>query len=379
MKKSLSILLLFSIASFTFAQKSKEILYVGTYSIRGSEGIYVYEFDRTKGTFQFIQAVTSIESPTYLTVHPSGKYLYAVNRGALSGHMKLGSVSAYSIDRSTGKLTLLNQQSSFGDGPCYVSTDKTGKLAFVTNYNEGNLIVFPISENGSLEACSDSIRFTGSGVNPERQTRPHIHCVIPSPDNKHLIVTDLGTDKVYSFVIDHASAKLKPAPKPFTSVKPGSGPRHITFHPNGKYIYAAEELTSTVAHFAYKKETGDLTLLQDQIASMPVNSVGQNSSADIHTDIHGKYLMMSNRGHNSLSVYSVAKDGSLSFLHTQNTKGEKPRNFLVDQRNRYVFVAHQDTDNVVVFRWNEKTGKLIETGFQLKVPSPVCLKMVELD
>jgi 6-phosphogluconolactonase len=360
------------------AQTSKEIVYVGTFSVRGSEGIYVYAFERSKSTFELIQAVNTLESPTFLTVHPSGKFLYSVNRGPAPGHKNSGSVSAYSIDQQSGKLSLLNHKPSYGNGPCHISTDQTGKLVFISNYAEGNLVVFPLSADGLLGECADSIRFTGKGINQERQDRPHIHSATPSADNRFLFVTDLGTDRIYSFEIN-ASGRLTPAPKPYTEVKPGSGPRHFTFHPDGKHAYLAEELTSSVASFSYQKKTGRLELVEDQVMALPPDFKGTNTSADIHTDASGKFLMMSNRGHESISLYTIEKNGRIKLRKTVNTEGAKPRNFLIDEKNEFVFVAHQDTDNIAIFKWQAKEGELIAAGLQVKVPSPVCLKMITIN
>ena len=351
---------------------------MGTYSVRGSEGIYVYEFTRSKGTFELVQAVKTLESPGFLTLHPSGKFLYSVNGGAMPGEKKPGSVSAYTIDQSSGKLLLINHQPSYGTGPCHVTTDHTGKLIIVSNYREGNLTVFPVREDGSVGTISDSIRFTGSSVDKQRQEKAHVHSATVSPDNRFVLVANLGSDKVYSFAINLADGKLNPAKKPFAEVKPGAGPRHLTFDPKGNFVYLAEELTSSVATFSYNKETGALSLLQDLVASLPADFSGANTSADIHTDASGKYLFMSNRGHQSLAIYTIDSNGRITFKHSEPTQGEKPRNFLVDPKNEYVFVAHQDTDNVVVFKWDAKKGKLTSTGVQVKVPSAICLKMLQL-
>jgi 6-phosphogluconolactonase len=366
------------LAISTQAQLPKEIMYTGTYSVRGSEGIYVYEFTRSKGTFEQVQALKTLEGPGFLAVHPSGKFLYSVNGGAMPGQQKPGSVSAYAIDQSTGKLSLINHQSSYGTGPCHVTTDHSGKLIFVSNYREGNLTVFPVRGDGSVGTISDSIRFTGSSANKQRQEKAHVHSATVSPDNRFVLVADLGSDKVYSFAIDLANGKLNPAKKPFVEVKPGSGPRHLTFDPKGNFVYLAEELTSSVASFSYNKETGALALLQDLVASLPADFTGANTSADIHTDAAGKYLFMSNRGHQSLAIYAIDRDGKVAFKYSEPTQGEKPRNFLVDPKNEYVFAAHQDTDNIVVFKWDAKKGKLTSTGTQIKVPSPICLKMLQL-
>jgi 6-phosphogluconolactonase len=379
MQKTLLFLCLFIVTISGHAQTSKEIVYVGTFSVRGSEGIYVYDFERSTGAFRLIQAMRTLESPTFLTVHPSGKFLYSVNRGRVSSHKNSGSVSAYSIDKESGKLTLLNHKPSYGNGPCHISTDQTGKLVFISNYAEGNLVVFPLSSDGSLGECADSIRFTGKGIHKERQDKPHIHSATPSPDNRFLFVTDLGMDRIYSFKIDLHSGHLTPAQRPYTEVKPGSGPRHFTFHPDGKHAYLAEELTSSVASFSYQKKTGTLDLIEDQVVALPADFKGTNTSADIHTDASGKFLMMSNRGHESISLYAIEKNGKIKLQETVNTGGGKPRNFLVDKKNEFVFVAHQDTDNIVLFKWQAKKGKLTSTGLQVKVPSPVCLKMTTIN
>ena len=379
MKNALLFLFLIFVIISVQAQAPKEILYVGTFSVRGSEGIYVYAFDRSESAFRLVQAVSTLESPSFLTLHPSGKFLYSVNRGPVPGHKNSGSVSAWSIDQTSGELTLINHKPSYGNGPCHISTDHTGKVVFVSNYTEGNLIVFPLSSDGSLGACTDSVRFTGKGIHKERQDQAHIHSATPSPDNRFLFVADLGTDRIYAFENNVHTSRLTRAQIPYTEVRPGSGPRHFTFHPDGAYAYLAEELTSSVASFLYQKETGRLELIEDQVVALPSDFTGVNASADIHTDRYGKYLMMSNRGHESISLYAIEKDGKLKFQKNVSTEGEKPRNFLVDKKNEFVFVANQDTDNIAIFKWEPENGQLTSTGRHLNVPSPVCLKMLVID
>jgi 6-phosphogluconolactonase len=359
------------------AQTGKEILYVGTYSVRESQGIYVYEFDRKGGTFNQVQAITAKKNPNFLAIHPSGKFLYSVNGEAVEEFPNAGSVSAYAIDK-TGKLTALNSKSAYGRGPCHIAIDQTGKWAFVSNYGEGNISVLSIQADGSLGALTDSIRFYGKSVNQQRQDKPHAHSATVSPDNRFLLVADLGTDKVYSYEIDLLHGKLKPASKPVVSVAPGSGPRHLTFDPSGKYVYLAEELTSTVGVFSYDKKTGGLTIIQDGVKSLPADFTGTNTSADIHTDPKGKYLYMSNRGHNSLAIFSINAKGLLTLMGQQETMGRVPRNFMVDEKNEYVLAANQESDNIVIFKQDQQSGKLAATGVEIKVPSPVCLKMLVL-
>ena len=363
--------ILMSVGLTAQAQSNKEIMYVGTYSIRGSEGIYVFEFDRKTGSMTPLQSVSNAKSPSFLAIHPSGNYLYSVNEGA----DKRGGVSAYAIDNATGKLQFLNGQSSLGGGPCHVSIDQTGKTAFVSNYGGGSLAVLPIKADGTLGAATDSVQNTGSGVNAQRQDKPHVHSTTIAPDNRFAYVADLGTDKLHIYEIDANASKIKPASTPYATVKPGSGPRHFTFHPNGKYAYLVEELTSTVAVFSRDAKTGALTLMDDNVKTLPNDFSGQNTSADIHTDPSGKFLYQSNRGANTLAIFAIGSNGKLTKVGDQPTEGKTPRNFLIDPKGEFVFVAHQDSDNITIFKRDQKTGKLTYTGQSVKVPAPVCVIM----
>jgi 6-phosphogluconolactonase len=353
------------------AQSGKEIMYVGTYSVRGSEGIYVFEFDRKTGAMQPIQSASNGKSPSFLALHPSGKYLYAVNEGA----DKMGGVSSYAVDKATGKLTFLNSQSSMGSGPCHISIDQTGKTAFVSNYGGGSLTVLPIKADGTLEASTDHVQDEGTGPNTKRQEKAHVHSATIAPDNRFVYVADLGTDKLNIYDIDVKASKIKPAQMPYVSVKPGSGPRHFTFHPNGKYAYLVEELTATVAIFSRDAKTGALTLIEDNVKTLPDDFSGQNTSADIHIDPSGKFLYFSNRGYNGLTIFAIGNDGKLTKVGSQSTEGKTPRNFLIDPKGDYVFAANQDTDNIAIFKRDQKTGKLTYTGQSVNVPSPVCVIM----
>jgi 6-phosphogluconolactonase len=356
------------------AQSTKEIMYVGTYSVRGSEGIYVFEFDRKIGTMQPIQSVSNAKSPSFLALHPSGNYLYSVNEGAAKTE---GGVSSYAVDRATGKLTFMNGQSSLGAGPCHVSVDQTGKTAFVSNYGGGSLAVLPIKADGTLGEATDSVQDTGMGPNTQRQEKAHVHSATLAPDNRFVYVADLGIDKLNIYDIDVKASKVKPASTPYATVKPGSGPRHFTFHPNGKYAYLVEELTSSVAVFSRNPKTGALTMLEDNVKTLPADFTSPNTSADIHIDPSGKFLYQSNRGFNGLAIFAIGSNGKLTKVGDQLTEGKTPRNFLIDPKGEFVFVAHQDTDNITIFRRDQKTGTLNYTGNSVKVPAPVCVIMAK--
>ncbi len=367
----LLIAILMGISLTTEAQPGKEIMYVGTYSVRGSEGIYVFEFDRKTGSMVPVQSVSNAKSPSFLAIHPSGNYLYSVNEGG----DKRGGVSAYAVDKATGKLQFLNAQSSLGGGPCHISVDQTGKTAFVSNYGGGSLAVLPIKSDGTLGAATDSVKNTGNGVDAKRQDKPHVHSTTVAPDNRFAYVADLGTDKLHIYEIDAQASKIKPASTPFATVNPGSGPRHFTFHPNGKYAYLVEELTSTVAVFSRDAKTGSLTLIDDNVKTLPTDFSGQNTSADIHIDQSGKFLYQSNRGANTLGIFAIGSDGKLTKVGDQPTEGKTPRNFLIDPKGDFLFVANQDSDNITIFKRDQKTGKLAYTGQSVKVPAPVCVIM----
>ncbi|MDB5243454.1 MAG: 6-phosphogluconolactonase, partial [Spirosoma sp.] len=323
------------------AQSAKEILYVGTYSLRGSEGIYVFEFDRKAGTMKPIATVSNTKSPSFLAVHPSKKYIYAVNEDAKAGPSRGGAVSAYAIDGSTGKLTFINEQPSLGSGPCHISIDQTGKTAFVSNYGGGSLAVLPIKADGVLGTATDSVKYTGKGPNTKRQEKAHVHSTMVSPDNRFIYVADLGMDKLNIFEADVKNSTIKPAQTPYVSVKPGSGPRHFTFHPNGKFAYLVEELTSSVAVFSRNAKTGALTLLSDGVKTLPESFSGDNTSADIHIDPSGRFLYQSNRGRNALALFSIDSNGQLTSLGDEPTRGKTPRNFMIDPKGDFIFVAHQ--------------------------------------
>ena len=377
MYKSLaSVTLLLTYLSMTAcAQSGKEIVYIGTYSLRGSEGIYVFEFDRRAGTMKPLQSVSNAKSPSFLAIHPTGRFMYSVNEADQSGPSNAGAVSAYAIDGKTGKLNFLNSQSSMGRGPCHISIDQTGRTAFVSNYGGGSLTVLPINADGKLSAATNSVQNTGSGPNTKRQETPHVHSATVSPENRFVYVADLGTDKLHIYETDVENGTVKPATVPFVSVKPGSGPRHFTVHPNGRFAYLVEELTSSVAVFSRDAKTGALVLISDGVTTLPANFTGQNTSADIHIDPSGKFLYQTNRGRDAIAMFAIGSDGTLTSLGDEPTRGKTPRNFMIDPKGEFVFVAHQDSDNITLFRRNKTTGKLTYTGQSVSVPAPVCVIM----
>ena len=352
----------------------EEYIYIGTFSERGSKGIYVYAFDRGEEALNLVQTVTGKESPSFLTIHPSGKYLYSVNREGLNEHPEWGSVNAYSINPGTGKLSFLNAKSSMGAGPCHVSMDHNGQWLFVSNYRGGNLSVYSVMLEGYIGERKDVVQHYGSSVNKQRQEQPHIHSIHPCPHSHYILAADLGIDELKEYELEPVTGKLNPTGYPI-EIKPGSGPRHFAFHPGTNNVYIAEELSSTVSVYAFTPE--EKKELIQRVSTLPEDFKDENTCADIHFDPEGRHLYVSNRGHNSLAIYSVDEEsGRLSLIDHQSTLGERPRNFMIGTKGEYVFVANRNSDNVVLFKRDRSTGMLKDTGTKINVPSPVCIKML---
>lgn len=349
-------------------------LFVGTYTTGKSKGIYVFQFNSTNGEVVYVSNTDSCTNPSFLSVSPNGKYLYAVNE---TGREQPGHISAFTFDKTIGKLLFINQQLSGGDDPCFVTTDQSGKWIVVANYSGGSLSTFPVNADGSLQPYSQLIQHKGSSSNKERQEKAHVHATFFSPDYRYLLAPDLGMDKlmVYQFTASRKTP-LKPAPVPFIASLPGSGPRHLAFHPNKKFAYLVEELTGTVKTFSYNK--GLLYPIQT-IATHPASYKGQPGSADIHVSPDGKFLYASNRGEeNNLAIFSIdAFTGILTNKGYQAITGAQPRNFIIDPGGKYLLVANQKTNNIVVYKRDLLTGLLQPTLQQIEVPSPVCLQMLE--
>jgi 6-phosphogluconolactonase len=365
-------LLLLSLAGFS----QQYYLFVGTYtegtSAEGSKGIYVYTFDAATGETRPVSTIATT-NPSYLAVAPGGKFVYAV--GETHG-ANPGSVSAFSFDKKTGKLSFIDKQQSGGADPCYVTVDATRKWAMVANYSGGNFSALPIAGDGSLQPAAQTFQHSGSGGDKKRQEKAHVHSTILSPDEKYLIVCDLGTDKLSLLRFNPGSARqpLTPAADSVVSVQPGVGPRHSAFHPTKPYVYVIGELTGTVDAFHFSG--GKLTPIQ-HISSLPDGFKGDIGSADIHVSPNGKFLYASNRGDaNSIVIYAIDQNtGKLTEKGFQSTMGKWPRNFMIDPTGHWLLAANQAGKNVVLFKIDQQTGLLTATGKQLEIPAPVCLKM----
>jgi len=368
MKKT--ILLCFLATFYLVSPAQKNYLLVGTYTNGKSEGIYVYRFNSTTGDFDSVSMVKT-SNPSYLTISPDEKFVYAVHENAKNGNG--GEVAAFAFDKTGGKLSFINEQHSGGDDPCYVSVDKTNKWIAAANYTSGSLSVLPINKTGGLDSAKTVIQHNGYSVNSERQQGPHVHCTVFSKDNKHLFAADLGTDKVMIYSFNDHSGSLTEEGSIMT--EPGAGPRHFTFHPNDKYAYLIEELTGTISSYRYIG--GQFELIQN-ISALPPDYMGPIGSADIHTSPDGKFLYASNRGEsNTIAIFKInQKNGWLTLVGHQSTLAKTPRNFNFDPSGNFLLAANQNSDEIVIFKVDRKTGLLKDTGKRIRVGNPVCIKWI---
>lgn len=350
----------------TFAQTAEDYhLYVGTYTRKTSEGIYVYRFNAQTGDFTPVSVAKGVSNPSFLAFSADKRFLYSV--GGTNGD----SVRAFSIDKTSHGLTLLNSQASGGKGGTHLTVDKTGKWVMVGHYTGGSLSVLPTKPDGSLGSVTQFIQHEGKSTDPERQTKPYVHSINIAPNNTDVFVPDLGTDKIVTYSLNAQTGQLTPGSPPFTTVTPGSGPRHFTFHPSGTFAYVIQEMGATITGFTYKK--GRLTPIQT-VKTLPDDYTGRKWTADIHISPDGRYLYGSNRAHESLVIFSIdPKTGQLTFVGHQPVNGKTPRNFAIDPTGNFVLVANQDSDNITIFKRDKQTGKLTPTGKEIKVSMPVCL------
>lgn len=361
-------LLSFGLLSFFTAPAQTIYLLVGTYTGSGSDGIYVTSFNTKTGETKILSSVKS-SNPSYLAVTANKKFVYAVNEDDPGG------LSAFSFDKEKGILTPINKTVSAGAHPCYISINRTGKNVVIGNYSSGTIAVSGINYDGSISQPRQIIQHKGSSINKQRQEKPHVHSTVFSPDYQYLFASDLGIDKIMIYKVTPESGALITAEQPFVDLKPGAGPRHFEFHPNGKYAYLMEELSGSVSVFSW--ENNKLTAIQHTSAH-PMSYTGAFGSADIHVSPDGRFLYCSNRGDaNSIAIFKIDPvTGLLSIAGFQPTLGIHPRNFTIDPDGNFLLVANRDNDEIVIFKIDKTTGLLEDSKQRIKISKPVCLKWI---
>jgi len=371
--------LLMSAGQLCFAKNY--LMYVGTYTNKGSKGIYVYRYDSDSGKVQDLGLAAGTENPSFLVADSTGKHLYAVNETQKYKGEASGAVAAFAIDGKSGKLATLSQVSSHGADPCYISFDRSGKYVLVANYTGGTVAVFPVASNGKVGEASSVMEDQGPlGPNHERQERSHAHWIEASARNRFAYVADLGLDRVLIYKFDASKGALtrgEPADSFSAVLQPGTGPRHVAFSKDGKFMYALAEMDSSVTVFANDNEK--FTSIQ-KISALPEGFSGKNDAAEIVMHPSGKFLYTSNRGDDSIAVFAVDKaSGKLKFVDRTATGGKTPRNFAVDPSGAHLIAANEETGNVVEFAIDGKTGKLTSKGEVAKVSEAVCVVFVAME
>ncbi len=350
-------------------------VYLGTYTRKTSQGIYWAELDLQAGRLELKGLAAPLANPSFLAIHPNGQWMYAVGEMGDFQGKKQGAVSALAI-QPDGTLKLLNQQPSGGPGPCHLTVDSTGRYVVVANYGGGSVASLPIQQDGRLQAPVSVIQHTGSSVHPQRQQGPHAHSVNFDPTGKLVIAADLGLDKLLVYRLEPTTGTLSPHDPPWVQVDPGAGPRHFAFHPSGRFAYVINELASTITAFTYQPDKGLFQPLQT-ISTLPEGFTGTNTTAEVQVHPSGRFLYGSNRGHDSLAIFTIdPATGKLALKGHVSTQGKTPRNFGIDPTGQYLVAANQDSDNVVLFRIDTQTGQLMSTCRQIQVSMPVCVKFV---
>jgi 6-phosphogluconolactonase len=368
MKHSLFLAAVISIAAATAAPAADMFVYYGTHSSGPNIGFSLGHFDTDTGALTKPEFLLEAIEPAYFLIAPDGRHLYTCNSG------KAAAVSAYEIEPHTGHLTFLNRADTGGGDPSYISLDKTGRYALAANYDGGSLAVFALKPDGSLGARTAFVQHTGSGANPQNpsQSHPFVHSIITDPDNKFVLAADRGLDKLFVYRFDAKDGTLQPNDPPFAAVKPGSGARHVKFHPNGKWVYLITEAGSTVIAFNWNPTNGALAEFQT-ISTLPDDFHGANACSELLPHPNGKFLYGSNRGHDSLAVFAVDQtSGRLTLVQCAPSGGRTPRCFAFDPTGKWILCANHDGNNAVVFRIDETTGRLTQTGQPVSLPTPYC-------
>lgn len=361
------------------AQAERYRVFVGTYTGGDSisKGVYSCEFDAETGKLSEPVLAAELINPSFLAIHPSGKYLYAVNEVSEGPGRGNGAVTALTIN-ADGTLTKINHQASEGGAPCHCNVDSTGTNLLIANYGGGNVAVYPISEDGSLKPVSCNIQHEGSSIDKSRQGAPHAHSINISSDNKFAYAADLGLDKIMIYKLDAEAHTLTPASQPAALVTPGGGPRHFAIHPSSKFAYTNNEITMVVTGFSRNPEDGSLKAIQE-ISTIPAGFDGRKSTAECLVHPSGKFLYVSNRGHETITAFTIDQEtGLLTYVENEPTGGKEPRNFFIDPSGKWLLAENQNSDTVYVFSIDQQTGALKPTGDFVTVGRPVCIRMVKL-
>ncbi len=349
------------------------VVFVSAFASGDEGAIHAYQFDTDSGQLKLLHRNTDVEHPFFLAISPDSRFLYSIDAEQFGGKEE-ELVAAYAIEGHSGRLRRLNAQSSRGTASCYLDVDASGKTVVVANYSTGNVAAYPVDADGSLAKASAFVQHTGSSVNPKRQTGPNAHCIVVSPDNRFALAADLGIDKVLIYQLNSETASITPnESQPFAVLPPGSGPRHLTFHPDGQRVYVINELLNTFSVFDYGVESGTLKI-QQTIPTLPPEFTGISNTADLKITPDGKFLYGTNRGHDSIAIFRIADNGLLEFVSIDPSLGKGPQNLLITPDGRWLLCANMPGNNLVVLGIDPETGALTPTGDAVSIPMPSCIR-----
>lgn len=350
------------------------LVFISAFAAGDAGAIHAYQLDAETGGLTLMQRTTDVENPFFMAISPDQKYLYSIHAETFGGkeHEK---IAAYGLQGRTGELALLNRQSSRGSASCYLTVDATGKTVLVANYSTGSVAALPVGQDGTLGEATSFVQHVGSSVDPARQKGPYAHCIITSPDNRFAYAADLGLDQILGYRLDSSASKLTPNHQPFVRTPPGAGPRHLTFHPDRKHLYAINELKNSVTLFDFVEETG-LLIEQQTIATLPEDFDGKSHCADLKITPDGRFLYGTNRGHDSIAAYRIGDEGRLTLIGIEPSLGKGPQNLAITPDGTLLLCANMPGDNVAVFRIDSASGRLKSVGKPTSMPMPSCIMLL---
>ncbi|MDP6722621.1 MAG: lactonase family protein [Pirellulaceae bacterium] len=358
----------------TPAKADNPLVFISAFAPQGQAAIHAFELNDETGSLKALAGNSDVEHPFFMALSPDNRFLYSIHAESFGG--KENQIASYALKGRTGKLKLLNRRTTRGRASCYIDVDASGKTVVVSNYATGDVASYPVNYDGSLGEMASYFKHNGSSVDPKRQKAPYAHCFVISPDNRFALAADLGIDKVMSYRLEAKSAKLTPNKPAFARLAPGAGPRHLTFHPHGKFVYVINEMGNTITKFDYAAKTGTLSKGQT-ISTLPEDYKETTHTADLKITPDGKFLYGTNRGHDSIAAYKIASDGTLTLIEIKSSLGEGPQNLAISPSGRYVLCANMPGDNVIVFAIDAKTGKLNAVGDPVRTPKPSCVMIVK--
>ncbi len=353
---------------------NEPLVFISAFTAGDEGAIHAYQMEPKTGRLKLVHRTTDVENPFFMAVSPNRRFLYSIHAQAFGGE-EHEEVAAYQIESKTGRLKLLNRQSALGSASCYLDVDATGKTVVVANHSTGSVASLSIRDDGSLGKASSFIQHVGSSVDPRRQQGPYAHCIVISPNNRFAYAADLGLDQILAYRLDAEKAKLSPNRQPFVRAPPGAGPRHLTFHPNGKHLFAINELKNSITSFDYDSESGML-IERQTISTLPPDFEDKSHCADLKITPDGRYLFGTNRGHDSIAAYAIGNDGCLKLIGIHSSLGKGPQNLAITSGGNLLLCANMVGNNVAVFQINSETGKLKSVGEPISMPKPSCIMLL---